>query len=84
MSSKVVFILGAGANIGSAVAKKFFDSGFKVAVASRTNSQDFNNYTHVKVDLDDPTSVPAAFDSVRKSLGEPNIVIYNGKSFFDW
>lgn len=78
--SKVLFILGAGPNIGSHVAKAFASKGYKVASASRSETPKWEGADlHVPLDLAKPEDVPAAFETVRKQLGEPGVVIYNGE-----
>jgi NAD(P)-dependent dehydrogenase (short-subunit alcohol dehydrogenase family) len=76
----VLLLIGAGPNIGAAVAKKFADNGCKVALAARSLSSGIqeNGYLHVKADLSNPESVPQIFRSVRENHGIPNIVVYNG------
>ena len=78
MSSPVALILGAGKNIGASVAEKFASNGYKVAIASRQKG-DASKYTALQADLSDVSSVKSVFDETRKSLGEPSVVIYNGK-----
>lgn len=83
MSSPIALVLGAGANIGQAVARKFSANGYKVALASRTSSDTTSQETkdglfHFRVDLSNPTNVKSLFEQVQASLGVPNVVIYNG------
>lgn len=80
-TSKVVLILGAGANVGQHVARTFASQGYKVASTSRTakdtgNSEDA---VHIAADLSDPESVAAVFSKVKALLGIPSVVVYNGK-----
>ena len=79
-STKVILILGAGSRLGKAVASKFASNGYKVAVAARSISDGISpeGFLNIKIDLSDPTSVPKAFEAVEKSIGLPNIVVYNG------
>lgn len=84
--SPIALVLGAGANIGQAVGRKFAANGYKVALASRTSSgatsQDAKDgLFHFRVDLTDPTNVKTLFEQVQASLGVPNVVIYNGLSY---
>lgn len=80
MSTPVILIIGAGPNIGAAVAKKFAENGYKVALAARSLSDGVqaDGYLHIKADLSDPENVPRIFREVEKNLGIPNMVIYNG------
>jgi NAD(P)-dependent dehydrogenase (short-subunit alcohol dehydrogenase family) len=80
MTSQVVLVLGAGANIGKSIAQKFANTGFKVAIASRSLDPELVktvNSSH-KVDFSNPASVKDLFASVKAELGVPNVVIYNG------
>ncbi len=84
MQARVVLVIGAGPNNGAAVAKKFSENGYKVALAARSLSPGLqsNGTLHIKADLSRPKSVPQIFRSVRENLGIPNIVVYNGISPF--
>lgn len=76
----VVVIFGAGRNIGANVARVFANKGYKVALAARRlqNEQVEEGQLHIHADLADPNSVISAFDSVEKTFGPANVVIYNG------
>lgn len=76
----LLLLLGAGANIGQAVEKKFLNSGYRVAIAARSlqerhPSPDIWSY---KIDLNKPNDVVELFSKVSKDIGIPNVVIYNG------
>ena len=62
----VILILGAGSNVGAAVAKLFSDKGYKVALASRrsTTGSNSDGAFNVHVDLAKPVTVPEAFATV--------------------
>lgn len=79
MSSPIILILGAGANIGAAVARKFSQEGFKVAAASRNTHKDAADAADltVKTDFNDPASLKVVFDEVNSKIGVPNVVVYN-------
>lgn len=76
----VALIIGAGPNIGHHVALAL-SKGYKVALASRSTKKDEEglNRFHFQVDLVNPSSLPALFSDVKKVLGTPSVVIYNGK-----
>lgn len=84
MSSPIALVLGAGANIGQAVGRKFTANGYKVALASRTASSEVTSQDakdglfYFRVDLTNPENVKTLFEQVHASLGVPNVVIYNG------
>ncbi|CAK7199208.1 hypothetical protein SEUCBS139899_001881 [Sporothrix eucalyptigena] len=83
MSSPVALILGAGANIGQAVAKAFASEGYRIALVARSPpKKPEDGILHISGDLEDPTSVAGIFDQVKKELGVPQVVVYNAASGF--
>jgi NAD(P)-dependent dehydrogenase (short-subunit alcohol dehydrogenase family) len=78
--SPVVLILGAGANVGTNVARAFTAKGYKVALAARKLQDETNEEGQLTIrsDFADPSSVIDAFAKVREVLGEPSVVVYNG------
>ena len=79
MSSRIILILGAGGNIGAAVARKFSQEGYKVAAAARSVNQEVADVSEltVKADFNDPASMKGVFDEVTEKVGTPNVVLYN-------
>jgi len=77
----VAFVIGAGSNIGAAVAAKLKENGYKVALGSR-NPRAEEGYFSVKVDVQEKESVLSAFSTVKNTLGPVNVVIFNGRFFF--
>jgi NAD(P)-dependent dehydrogenase (short-subunit alcohol dehydrogenase family) len=82
--SKILLILGSGPNIGSHLVKAFSQKGYKVAVASRSAPKnDDGSDLHIPIDLAQPETVPAVFQTVREKLGgEPGVVVYNGECMY--
>jgi NAD(P)-dependent dehydrogenase (short-subunit alcohol dehydrogenase family) len=80
LTAPVVLIVGAGANIGSHVARTFAAKGYKVALSSRSIRSDdsTSGFLNIRGDLSDPNSVGDVFAKVRDTLGHPSVVIYNG------
>jgi NAD(P)-dependent dehydrogenase (short-subunit alcohol dehydrogenase family) len=78
--SPVVLILGAGANVGTNVARAFAAKGYKVALAARKlqDETDGEGQLTIRSDFADPSSVIDVFAKVREVLGEPSVVVYNG------
>jgi len=79
--SNVLFILGAGPRIGWSVATKFKAEGYTVAVGSRNpNVQKAKDdgFLPVTVDVTKTEAIESAFAFVKKELGVPNVVVYNG------
>ena len=77
--TRVGLILGAGERIGQSLAKSLTQSGYTVAIASRSAKDWAKDYKHFTVDLGKPESVPKLFGEVRASIGAPSVVIYNGQ-----
>ncbi|KAJ5921479.1 hypothetical protein N7466_009805 [Penicillium verhagenii] len=77
--SPVLLVLGAGPNVGAAVAKAFAAKGYKVALASRKAKEEESSQDelYISCDLSDPTSISAVFTKVKETLGVPSVVVYN-------
>jgi NAD(P)-dependent dehydrogenase (short-subunit alcohol dehydrogenase family) len=81
-TSPVILILGAGPNISQAVAQTFALKGYKVALAARSlrEADSTDNQLNITSDFANPSDVVNAFTRVKKVLGIPSVVVYNGKS----
>lgn len=81
-TSPVILILGAGPNIGQAVARTFAAKGYKVALAARSLKapDSTDDQLYIPSDFANPDDVVNAFTTVKKVLGIPSVVVYNGKS----
>ena len=79
MFSPIVLLLGAGANTGTSLAKKFTSEGWKVVVA-RTIRDEIKQSSALQIsaDFSNPSAVEKAYKEVEAKLGTPNAVIYNG------
>ncbi|KZT25031.1 putative short chain type dehydrogenase [Neolentinus lepideus HHB14362 ss-1] len=82
MSSPVLLVLGAGPNVGLAVARKFAKQGYKVALAARNPNDEVSKAADLvlKADFSDPSAVVSTFDKVKEKLGIPTVVVYNAYS----
>lgn len=80
--SPVVLILGAGSNIGQAIARTFASKGYKIALAARSlkEADSTDNQLNIPSDFSKTDDVVSAFTKVKKVFGVPSVVIYNGKS----
>jgi NAD(P)-dependent dehydrogenase (short-subunit alcohol dehydrogenase family) len=80
-TSPIVLILGAGANIGQAVARTFASRGYKVGLAARSvkEADSTESQLHIPADFSKTQDVVNAFDSVKKAFGVPSVVVYNGE-----
>ncbi|EEB88729.1 hypothetical protein MPER_13265 [Moniliophthora perniciosa FA553] len=81
MSSRLVaFILGAGSNVGRSVALKLKEQSYAVAVGSRNPDKESakkDGFFPVTLDINNQDSIVKAFETVKKELGAPNVVVYN-------
>ncbi|KAF4992382.1 hypothetical protein FDECE_13738 [Fusarium decemcellulare] len=77
--SPVILILGAGPNIGQAVARTFASKGYKVALASRSvkEADSTDNQLNIPSDFSKTDDVTNAFTKVKKVFGIPSVVVYN-------
>lgn len=83
MSSKVCAVLGAGPGNGAAIAGKFANEGYKVAICARDEDrlQDIasgipDTVTY-RYDVQDLPSADAVFGQIQKDLGPVDTMIYN-------
>ncbi len=84
MSSKpVAIIFGVGANIGSAIVKKFVGAGYRVAAVSRSAAEPpalsaDGTTLPIRADVAHSAQISAVFDTVRKTWNTaPKVVVYN-------
>jgi NAD(P)-dependent dehydrogenase (short-subunit alcohol dehydrogenase family) len=79
--SPVVFIIGAGPNIGQSVARKFASKLYEVGLAARSvkEADSPGNELNNPSDFTKTEDVVKAFDQVKKSFSTPSVVVYNGK-----
>ncbi|TKA82579.1 hypothetical protein B0A55_01184 [Friedmanniomyces simplex] len=79
MSKPIAFIIGAGKNIGASTTKALQAKGYRVAQAARSVNPDDSKDDDLllKNDLSKPDNVASLFARLRKSWGEPSVVIYN-------
>lgn len=83
-SPRVAVVLGAGSNVGAKVAQQLTSEGYKVAAVSRSGKGVDSNGVALSVaaDLADASAVNGIFEEVRTKLGEPNVVVYNGRRLY--
>ena len=88
---RVAAVLGVGPGLGSAAARRFAREGFAVALLARGQDK----LDHAKAQLDklggtsltvatdaaDPASVRAAFATIGRELGPPEVLIYNAGAY---
>ena len=87
----VAVVVGVGPGLGSAVAARFASEGFTVGLVARGKekldavreriAKAGGKALGVPADATDAASVAAAFDTVRKELGDPDVLVYNAGAF---
>jgi len=82
MASKpVALILGAGPNVGAAIAASLTKLGYRIATASRSGTGAINSSTGVlalRADFSTPSSIPPLFSQIKDTFSTaPSVVIYN-------
>ncbi|KAF1996993.1 putative short chain type dehydrogenase [Amniculicola lignicola CBS 123094] len=75
----VALILGAGPNIGQAIARTFASKGYKVGLAARSlkETDSTDNQLNIPSDFSKTEDVVNAFTQVTKVFGIPSVVVYN-------
>jgi NAD(P)-dependent dehydrogenase (short-subunit alcohol dehydrogenase family) len=79
-SPRVLLLLGAGSNLGAKIAETFSTAGYKIALVARSLEEgpQQNGYHHVRADLSNPDCIPEVFEKVKRDVGIPSVVVYNG------
>ena len=86
MADKVAVVVGAGPGLGAALARRFSDGGYRVAVARRQTdditglAEEIGGKAYA-CDAADHTSVTALFEGVTSDLGTPTLVSYNAGAY---
>ena len=83
MADPVCLISGVGPGTGSALAKRFTEGGYRVALLARTEERllglekQLPNAKGYRCDVSDPTQVEAVAAAVERELGSPGVVVHN-------
>jgi NAD(P)-dependent dehydrogenase (short-subunit alcohol dehydrogenase family) len=90
-AAKVAAVVGAGPGLGAAVAERFARAGFAVALMARKVetlaaaeakvAAHGAKATSIPADASSALSLAAAFEDVRKQLGDPDVLVYNAGAF---
>src|SRR5262249_32905087 len=86
MARPVCVVAGVGPGNGAAFARRFASEGYAVALLARTTEMtgrlagEFRDARPYECDVADAVSVARAFDSLRRELGDPEVLIYNAGS----
>jgi NAD(P)-dependent dehydrogenase (short-subunit alcohol dehydrogenase family) len=82
----VAVVAGAGSGNGQALAKRFSDAGYVVALLARSLEKTqklANEISHARAyacDVGDPSSVAAAFTAIHNELGNVDVLLFNAGS----
>jgi short-subunit dehydrogenase len=83
MTAPICLISGVGPGTGSALARRFADGGYRVALLARnearlaTMEKELSNGKGYACDVSDPVQVERVAAAVERDLGKPNVVIHN-------
>ncbi|BBB97727.1 MULTISPECIES: SDR family NAD(P)-dependent oxidoreductase [Bradyrhizobium] len=83
MTAPVCLISGVGPGTGSALARRFTEGGYRVALLARNEArlaaleQQLPGAKAYRCDVSDPAQVEAVASAVERDLGDPTVVIHN-------
>jgi NAD(P)-dependent dehydrogenase (short-subunit alcohol dehydrogenase family) len=91
LADRVAAVLGVGPGLGTAIAGRFAREGYAVGLMARNEESVAAAIEEIEgvrgealalsADATDATSVTGAFDEVRRSLGDPEVFVYNAGAF---
>lgn len=89
MTAPVCLISGVGPGTGSALARRFAEGGYRVALLARSEARldalerELANAKGYQCDVSDPAQIEVVASAVERELGNPSVVIHNavGGSF---
>src|SRR6266436_6438491 len=79
----VVLVTGVGPGTGAAIARRFSQGGYAVAMLARTRERlaalerELSNARGYPCDVTDETQLDSAIEAVRRDLGTPKVLIHN-------
>lgn len=82
MTAPVCLISGVGPGTGSALARRFAEGGYRVALLARSEERlavlekQLSNAKGYRCDVSDPAQVEAVVSAVERDLGNPSVVIH--------
>jgi NAD(P)-dependent dehydrogenase (short-subunit alcohol dehydrogenase family) len=83
MTAPICLISGVGPGTGSALARRFAEGGYRVALLARSEERlaalekQLPNARGYRCDVSDPAQVEAAASAVERDLGNPGVVVHN-------
>lgn len=85
--NKICAVIGVGAGVGLAVAKRFGQEGYQVAIVARRLEalQDYENQLSqvgvkakgFSADVSNTTSLVQTFEQIQQTIGAPDVLVYN-------
>lgn len=85
--TETALIVGSGKGLSASLARLFAEEGMQVALAARNTDKldELVHETHataVRCDASQPADVAALFDQVERTLGVPDLVVYNASGHY--
>lgn len=86
MNKPVSVVFGIGPGNGAAIARRFSREHYRLALLSRSTTlsaklaTELGNARAYSCDAGNPTAVKSSFDTIRKDLGEVDVLVYNAGS----
>jgi short-subunit dehydrogenase len=83
MTTPICLISGVGPGTGSALARRFAEGGYRVALLARSEERlaalekQLPNASGYRCDVSDPAQVEAVASAVERDLGNPSVVVHN-------
>ena len=83
MDNPICLIAGVGPGTGSALARRFADGGYRVALLARDGARlaalesELPNTRGYRCDVSDPAQIDRAASEIERDLGKPSVVIHN-------
>src|SRR5215467_9487420 len=83
MTAPICLISGVGPGTGSALARRFAEGGYRVALLARSEERlaalekQLPNASGYRCDVSDPAQVEAVASAVERDLGNPSVVVHN-------
>ncbi|MET4071384.1 NAD(P)-dependent dehydrogenase (short-subunit alcohol dehydrogenase family) [Bradyrhizobium sp. S3.2.6] len=83
MTAPVCLISGVGPGTGSALARRFTEGGYRVALLARSEARlaaletELSGARAYRCDVSDPAQIEAVASTVERELGHPGVVVHN-------
>lgn len=90
MKKPVCAVIGIGPGNGAAIARRFSDASYQVALLSRSTeftrplAEELGNARAIDCDVTEASSIEQAFADVREHLGEVDVLVYNAGGAARW